>query len=425
MWGFMAEAGVSIAADTAPAGRWLSIVGIGEDGAEGLSPAARAAIAAAEIVFGGARHLALAGDLVTGEGRVWPSPFSLDGVLVARGRSVCVLASGDPFLYGVGASLARHVPAAEMAAFPAPSAFALAAARLGWAQQEVDMVSLHGRPLARLRPFLQDGARLLLLTSDGDGPAQVAAFATAHGCGAARLTVLEALGGPAERIRSATAEAFDLKDVAALNLVALEVRAAPDAPILPLAAGLADDLFEHDGQITKREVRALTLSSLAPRRGELLWDIGAGAGSIAIEWLLAHPSLSAIAIEGHGERAARIGRNAHKLGVPHLKIVEGAAPGALAGLPTPDVIFIGGGASEPGVFDTALAALKPGGRMVANAVTLETEALLIASHARLGGTLTRISLARSVAVKGMTGWRPAMPVTQWRWVKPGAMGEGA
>ena len=424
MWGFMADAEGIIAADTAPAGSWLSIVGIGEDGAEGLSPAARAAVSAAAIVFGGARHLALAGDLVNGEARVWPSPFSLDGVLAARGQRVCVLASGDPFLYGVGASLARHVPAEEMSAFPAPSAFALAAARLGWAQQEVDLLSLHGRPLARLRPFLQDGARLLLLTSDGEGPAQVAAFATAHGCGASHLTVLEALGGPVERIRSTTAEAFDLKDVAALNVVALEVRAAPEAPILPLAAGLADDLFEHDGQITKREVRALTLSSLAPRQGELLWDIGAGAGSIAIEWLLAHPSLSAIAIEGHGERAARIGRNAHKLGVPHLKVVEGAAPGALAGLPTPDVIFIGGGASEPGVFDTALAALKPGGRMVANAVTLETEALLIAAHARLGGTLTRISLARSVAVKGMTGWRPAMPVTQWRWEKP-RQGEGA
>ncbi|UDQ87553.1 precorrin-6y C5,15-methyltransferase (decarboxylating) subunit CbiE [Xanthobacter autotrophicus] len=414
----MADAKGIIAADTAPAGRWLSIVGIGEDGAEGLSPAARTAVSAAAIVFGGARHLSLAGDLVNGEARVWPSPFSLEGVLALRGRRVCVLASGDPFLYGVGASLARHVPAEEMAAFPAPSAFALAAARLGWAQQEVDLLSLHGRPLARLRTFLQDGARLLLLTSDGDGPAQVAAFATAHGCGASHLTVLEALGGPVERIRSTTAEAFDLKDVAALNVVALEVRAVPDAPILPLAAGLADDLFEHDGQITKREVRALTLSSLAPRRGELLWDIGAGAGSIAIEWLLAHPSLSAIAIEGHGERATRIGRNAHKLGVPHLKVVEGAAPGALAGLPTPDVIFIGGGASEPGVFDTALEALKPGGRMVANAVTLETEALLIAAHARLGGTLTRISLARSVAVKGMTGWRPAMPVTQWRWEKP-------
>ncbi|MFG1331400.1 precorrin-6y C5,15-methyltransferase (decarboxylating) subunit CbiE [Xanthobacter autotrophicus] len=403
---------------SAPAGRWLSIVGIGEDGADGLSPAARAAISCAEIVFGGARHLALAGNLVTGKAQVWPSPFSLAGVLAARGRAVCVLASGDPFLYGVGASLARHVPADEMRAFPAPSAFSLAAARLGWALQEVDLISLHGRPLARLRPFLQDGARLILLTSDGSGPRQVADFVTAHGCGASRLVVLEALGGPSERVRETRADAFAFTDVAALNVVALEVAADTDAPLLPLASGLADDLFEHDGQITKREIRALTLSSLAPRRGELLWDIGAGAGSIAIEWLLAHPSLNAIAIEGHAERAARIGRNAGRLGVPHLKVVEGAAPGALAGLPPPDVIFLGGGASEPGVFEAALAALKPGGRLVANAVTLETEAVLLAAHARLGGDLVRIALARSTPVKGMTGWRPAMPVTQWRYGKP-------
>ncbi|MDI4658335.1 precorrin-6y C5,15-methyltransferase (decarboxylating) subunit CbiE [Xanthobacter autotrophicus] len=403
---------------SAPAGRWLSIVGIGEDGADGLSPAARAAISCAEIVFGGARHLALAGGLVTGAAQEWPSPFSLAGVLAARGRAVCVLASGDPFLYGVGASLARHVPADEMRAFPAPSAFALAAARLGWALQDADLVSLHGRPLARLRPFLQHGARLILLTSDGDGPRQVADFVTAHGCGASRLVVLEALGGPSERVRETRADAFAFTDVAALNVVALEVVADADAPILPLASGLPDDVFEHDGQITKREIRALTLSSLAPRRGELLWDIGAGAGSIAIEWLLAHPSLSAIAIEGNADRAARIARNAGRLGVPHLRVVEGAAPGALAGLPPPDVIFLGGGASEAGVFDAALAALKPGGRLVANAVTLETEAVLLSAHARLGGDLVRIALARSVPVKGMTGWRPAMPVTQWRYCKP-------
>lgn len=402
----------------APTERWLSIVGIGEDGASGLSPAAREAVSSAEIVFGGARHLALAGALVTGAARPWPSPFSLDGVLAARGRQVCVLASGDPFLYGVGASLARHVPAAEMAAFPAPSAFALAAARLGWALQEADLVSLHARPIARLRPFLQRGARLILLTSDGDGPRQVADFATAHGCGASRLVVLEGLGGPMERVRETRADAFVFTDVAALNVVALEVAAADDSPLLPFASGLADELFEHDGQITKREVRALTLSSLAPRRGELLWDIGAGAGSIAIEWLLSHPSLSAIAIEENQARAARIARNALALGVPHLRIVEGAAPGALAGLPTPDVIFLGGGASEAGVFEAALAALKPGGRIVANAVTLETEALLLAAHARLGGDLVRIGLARTSPVKGMTGWRPAMPVTQWRYVKP-------
>lgn len=408
----------------APAGRWLSIVGIGEDGAAGLSPAAREAISAAEIVFGGARHLALAGGLVTGEARVWPSPFSLSGVLATRGRKVCVLASGDPFLHGVGASLARHVPAVEMAAFPAPSAFALAAARLGWALQDADLVSLHARPVTRMRPFLQDGARLILLTSDGDGPQQVAEFLAAHGCGASRLVVLEALGGPAERVRETRADAFAFTDVAALNVVALEVKAAEDAPLLPFASGLPDELFEHDGQITKREVRALTLSSLAPRRGELLWDIGAGAGSIAIEWLLSHPSLSAIAIEGDAGRATRIARNAGRLGVPHLKVVEGAAPGALAGLPAPDVIFLGGGASEAGVFDAALAALKPGGRMVANAVTLETEAVLLSAFARLGGDLVRIGLARSSPVKGMTGWRPALPVTQWRYGKPrGGSGE--
>ncbi|MEP9356063.1 precorrin-6y C5,15-methyltransferase (decarboxylating) subunit CbiE [Xanthobacter sp. KR7-65] len=414
-----------MAAIDAPAGRWLSIVGIGEDGVDGLSPAAAAAVSAAALVFGGQRHLALAAPLIRGAARPWPSPFSLDDVLAARGQAVCVLASGDPFLYGVGASLARHVPAAEMAAFPAPSAFALASARLGWAQQEADLVSLHGRPLARLRPFLQPGARLILLTSDGDGPRQVADFATAHGCGASRLVVLEALGGPAERLRETTAAGFDLSDVGALNVVALEVTADAGAPLLPSAAGLADELFAHDGQITKREIRAVTLSSLAPRRGELLWDIGAGAGSIAIEWLLAHPSLAAVAIEADPDRARRIAANATALGVPHLRVVEGAAPGALAGLPAPDVIFLGGGASAPGVLDAALSALKGGGRMVANAVTLETEALLIATRARLGGDLLRMSLARAAPVKGMTGWRPAMPVTQWRWQKPpDAGGEG-
>lgn len=403
---------------SAPAGRWLSIVGIGEDGAQGLSPAARAAVAGAELVFGGARHLALAAELVTGAAHAWPSPFGIDAVLAARGRQVCVLASGDPFLYGVGATLARHVPADEMRAFPAPSAFALAAARLGWAQQEADLVSLHGRPIVRLRPFLQPGARLILLTSDGAGPRQVAQFVAAQGCGASRLTVLEALGGPAERVRATRADAFALEDVGPLNVVALEVAAADDAPLLPHAAGLPDHLFEHDGQITKREIRALTLSTLAPRSGELLWDVGAGAGSIAIEWLLAHPSLAAIAIEADATRAARIARNAAALGVPHLKVMEGAAPGALAGLPRPDVIFLGGGASEPGVFETARAALKEGGRMVANAVTLETEHVLLDARARLGGELTRIALGRAAPVKGMSGWRPAMPVTQWRWVKP-------
>jgi precorrin-6Y C5,15-methyltransferase (decarboxylating) len=238
------------------------------------------------------------------------------------------------------------------------------------------------------------------------------------GFGESRLTVLEALGGAKERIRATTAAGFDLADIAELNLVGIEVAAAPGARIVAYTPGLSDDLFEHDGQITKREIRAVTLSSLAPRRGEYLWDIGAGSGSVAIEWMLAHPSLRAVAIEARADRAQRIGRNAAAFGVPELEVVEGRAPEALAELAAPDAVFIGGGASEPGVLDTAIAALKPGGRLVANAVTLETEAELIARQASLGGTLARIAISRADSVGGKTGWRPAMPVTQWVWVKP-------
>ncbi|WP_127090420.1 precorrin-6y C5,15-methyltransferase (decarboxylating) subunit CbiE [Aquabacter cavernae] len=410
--------GAEQARETAPVQPWLSIVGIGEDGAAGLSPAAAALVRGAERVFGGARHLALAGDLVAGTAHPWPSPFSegIAQVLAARGANVCVLASGDPFLHGVGATLARHVTAEEMRVVPAPSAFSLAAARLGWPLQETVCVSLHGREIARIRPHLHPGARILALTSDADGPAALAALLRDLGFGASRLSVLEALGGPRERVRAATADGFALGGIAPLNLVALEVHGA--GRVLHLGRGLPDDLFEHDGQITKREIRAMTLSALAPRRGERLWDIGAGAGSIAIEWLLCDPSLSAVAIEQDATRAARIAHNALALGVPQLRIVEGIAPSALSGLPPPDAVFIGGGASEPGVLDAALEALKSGGRIVANGVTLETEALLLAHHARLGGDLVRVSLARAAPVKGMTGWRPAMPVTQWVWEKP-------
>lgn len=403
--------------DTAPAAPWLSIVGIGEDGAAGLSPVAAALIRTADHVFGGARHLALAGDLVTGTAHPWPSPFAqgIAQVLAARGSRVCVLASGDPFLHGVGATLARHVTATEMRVIPAPSAFSLAAARLGWALQDVQCVSLHGREIGRVRPFLHPDARVLALTSDETGPAALAALLASLGFGASRLTVLEALGGPRERIRAARAEGFALTDMSALNLVAIAVEG--EAPVLHLGRGLPDDLFAHDGQLTKREIRAMTLSALAPRRGELLWDIGAGSGSIAIEWLLCDPSLSAIAIEQDAARAARVRQNADHLGVPQLHLVRGIAPAALDGLPPPDAIFVGGGASEPGVMDTALGALKPGGRIVANAVTLETEAVLLSLHARLGGDLVRVALSRASPVKGMTGWRPAMPVTQWSWTR--------
>jgi precorrin-6Y C5,15-methyltransferase (decarboxylating) len=399
--------------------RFLSIVGIGEDGVNGLGDNARVAISQASVVFGGKRHLELAASLISGEARPWPTPFdaAMRDVLALRGQKVCVLASGDPFFFGVGATLSRHLGPDEFTAYPAPSAFSLAASRLGWPLQEIETVSLHGRPLDLIRPLLHPGRRIIALTSDEKGPAELATLLSATGFGKSRLTVLEALGGEAEKIRIGTAAGFALPDINVLNVVAIEVEAEVGARVLPRGFGLDDALFEHDGQITKREIRALTLSSLAPRRGELLWDIGAGSGSIGIEWMLADPSLKAIAIEAHPERAARLRRNAGSFGVPGLALVEGTAPAALAGLPQPDAIFIGGGGSEDGVLDAAINALKPGGRLVANAVTLEMEAVLIAAQARLGGSLLRIDVSRAAPIGTMTGWKPAMPVTQWTWIK--------
>lgn len=400
---------------------WLSIVGIGEDGLPGLGEAAKAAIARAEVVFGGERHLALAAAAISGQPKPWLSPFSasVDAIVALRGHSVCVLASGDPFQHGVGGTLARRIDASEMTVFPHPSSFSLAAARLGWPLQDVLTLSLHGRPLDLIRPHLHPGARILALTSDEHGPAALAALLTDAGFGISIVTVLEALGGPQEVVRSHVAMHFALADINPLNICAISVVALPGARILPLTPGLDDALFEHDGQITKREVRALTLAALAPRHGETLWDIGAGSGSVAIEWLLAHPSLRAVAIEADAERAARIRRNAANFGVPHLELVEGVAPDALSDFdPLPHAIFVGGGGTDPGVLDAAIAALRTGGRLVANAVTLELEAVLLSRHAALGGTLTRIAVSRADAVGSMTAWRPAMPITQWAWTKP-------
>jgi precorrin-6Y C5,15-methyltransferase (decarboxylating) len=400
--------------------RWLSIVGVGEDGVEGLSATARGLIAGADIVFGGERHLRLTAALIKGEAKPWPSPFArgIDEVLASRGRQVCVLASGDPFHYGVGSVLAGRVPPEETLVVPAPSAFSFAASRLGWALPDIVLLSVHGRALDRIRPVLHPGARVLALTSDSEGPGALARLLAESGFGQSKLTVLEALGGARERVHTATAASFDLGGISDLNTVAIEVVAARDARVIALTPGLADALFEHDGQITKREIRAVTLSALAPLKGELLWDIGAGSGSVAIEWMLADPSLRAIAIEARADRAARILRNAAAFGVPGLELVEGRAPGALAGLARPDAVFIGGGASEGGVLDAAIVALRSRGRLVVNAVTLETEKELIARHAALGGTLTRIDIARAKPVGSKTGWRAAMPVTQWAWVKP-------
>jgi precorrin-6B C5,15-methyltransferase / cobalt-precorrin-6B C5,C15-methyltransferase len=405
--------------ETAASFHWLSIVGIGEDGIDGLSTAARELVQRAEIVFGGRRHLALAAPLIRGAARPWPSPFegAVKEVLEHRGRAVCVLASGDPYLYGIGSLLARHVDPREVQALPAPSSFSLAAARLGWALADTAQLSLHARALDLVRPHLQPGARVLALTSDGQAPAALARLLTSAGFGASRLTVLEALGGPRERIRSTSAAQLDLDCIDDLNVVAIEAAAHPTARVIARAVGLSDALFEHDGQITKREIRAITLSSLAPRRGELLWDIGAGAGSVAIEWMLADASLRAIAVERNAERTARIKRNATAFGVPGLVVIEGAAPAALENLAPPDAIFIGGGASDPGVLDRCVLALRSGGRLVVNAVTLETESLVLERRTRLGGELIQIAVAHAGPLGSKTGWRPAMPVTQWVWVK--------
>jgi precorrin-6Y C5,15-methyltransferase (decarboxylating) len=396
---------------------WLAVVGIGEDGIDGLSPAARALVAQAELVVGGRRHLALAGDLAA-ETVAWPSPIegALDVIEARRGRPVCVLASGDPFFFGVGAMLMRRFSPEEMLCLPAPSAFALAAARLGWSQQDLTTLSLHGRPLEAILPHLQPGQRILALSWDEATPAKLAALLAARGMGRSRLTVCEAMGGPRERIRASEAESFALDNIAALNTIALDVIADRGAKILPRAPGLPDDWFEHEGQITKRDIRAVTLSALAPRRGEVLWDVGAGSGSIGIEWMLADPANRAVAIEADAERAARAARNALSLGVPALEVVVGRAPEAFRDLGTPDAVFIGGGAA--GAIEAAAAALRPGGRLVVNAVTLETQALLVEERAKRGGDLVQIAVAHAEPVGRFTGWRAAMPIVQWRWTRP-------
>lgn len=395
--------------------QWLAILGIGEDGVEGMTAAARAVLQSADVVYGGARHLALAGALIRGEARPWPSPLAdaLPDLLHLRPRPVAVLASGDPYCYGIGARLARLVPVAETLCLPAPSAFALACAQLGWALADVATLSLCGRALATLIPHLQPGARLLVLSADARTPAQVAELLRGRGFGASRITIMEALGGPRARIRTFAATDPLPADIDPLNVIAVELHAAADATVLPLASGLPDEFFEHDGQLTKQEVRAVTLAALAPRLGALLWDIGAGSGAIAIEWLLRHPANRAIAIEQRAERAARALRNAAALGVPRLDMIEGAAPAALQGLPPPDAVFIGGGAERPGVVDAAWNALRPGGRLVANAVAIETEQVVFAACRQHGGTLRRIGVERLDALGALHAFRPAMTVTQW------------
>jgi len=397
---------------------WLSIVGIGEDGLAGLTAPARALVDDAEILIGGERHLAMLPE----DGRerlAWPSPLSalLDEIESRRGTRVCVLASGDPLWYGVGISLLKRIRRSEITILPGRSSFTLTAARIGWALAEVDCLTLHGRPLSLLHPYIQPDARLIILSEDASTPAAVAALLTKRGYGASRVTVLEHLDGAKERCLEGTAAAWAADDIADLNTVAVECAADPGAPLLPRTPGLPDEAFRHDGQMTKREVRAATLAALMPVAGQLLWDVGAGCGSVAVEWMRAAPRAHSIAIERKAERRAMIAENAEALGTPLLRIVAGEAPAALDGLEAPDAVFIGGGASNPAILAAGWAALKPGGRLVANAVTLEGEAALLAWQKEHGGALTRIAVSRAEPVGPFRGWRPMMPVTQYSSVK--------
>lgn len=394
-----------------PDGPWLTIIGIGEDGLDGLSSAAREALEGAAFITGAPRHLALLPALKAEYGS-WPAPFEegIAALLARRGQPTVMLASGDPFWFGAGTSITRHLEPREWTAHPAPSTFALAAARLGWALQDTECHGLHAAPLTRLRPSLMPGRRAILLLRDGSAVGTLADWLTEQGFGASTLHVLEALGGPRERIRRCMAAGLDLTDIA--HPVAVGLSVAGVGGTLPRSSGIADDWFDHDGQITKRPARALTLSALAPRPGETLWDIGAGSGSVAIEWLLAHPSTGATAFEADPERAERARANALALGVDRLTVIEGRAPAILDGRSRPDAIFIGGGLS-PSLLETLFA--LPGGptRLVANAVTLESEALLAEWHARKGGDLLRIELAQAASIGSRRGWRSAYPLVQW------------
>ncbi len=394
---------------------WLTIVGIGEDGALGAE--ARAAVEQADLLVGGARHLALvpAGGA---ERRAWPSPMMplVDEILAGpRDRRVVVLASGDPMLHGVGASFAARLAAGEYRVIPQPSAFSLTCARLGWPLAEATLVSAVGKPLDLMRVAVQPGRRLVVY---GAVASEVARLLAEMGYGGSGITALEHLGGPAEARCDGIARHWTHPSHPDLVTVAVTCVADPATRPLSTQAGLPDEVFESDGQMTKREVRAATLARLVPLPGQLLWDVGAGTGTIAIEWSRAHPSCRAVAIERRDDRARRIAINAHKLGVPTVRIVEGVLPAALDGLPAPDAIFIGGGIGTEGLVERCWRALKPGGRLVANVVTVAGEATLAAWQQRLGGELVRIAVARAEPIGDMLGWRGLAPVTQWTILKP-------
>ncbi|WP_208353415.1 precorrin-6y C5,15-methyltransferase (decarboxylating) subunit CbiE [Pseudaestuariivita rosea] len=391
---------------------WLTLIGLGEDGTEGLSPASQAALSEADVIMGPPRHLNLLPDDGKTRRISWPVPFA-DGIpelLRLRGTPVAVLASGDPFWFGAGSVITRDLQAHEWCAFPGPSSFSLTTARMGWPLEQTTCFGLHAAPFSRLRPHLAPDARLIVLLRDGQAVHDLGAYLTNQGLGDSALTVFEALGGPRENRTDTRADALSKHAFSHPVCVALTVMGKGRA--LPKTSGLPDDFFDHDGQITKAPMRAVTLSALAPRKYERLWDIGSGSGSIAIEWLLSDPTTEAIAIEAQSDGAERIRTNANTLGVDRLQVITGTAPEALGDLPAPDAVFIGGGLSEA-LLQHLQETLLPGTRLVANAVTLEAEALLTYWQAKLGGTLLRVELSRAGPLGAKRGWQTAYPVVQW------------
>lgn len=395
---------------------WLHIVGIGEDGMAGLAPATRAVVEAAEVIIGGDRHHELS-EGVTARRISWPSPFDalIDTLHRLKGRRVVVLATGDPLWFSVGARIGRAIAHSDIVYHPQISAFQLASARMGWSLADVETLTVHGRPVEQMIAFIQPGARLLILTTGADTPGQIARFLAERGFGGSKMSVLAAMGAADEVRFDGVAESWD-QTVPAFNTLAVECVAAPDAALLPRVPGLSDDLFQHDGTMTKQEVRAVTLAKLIPMRDALLWDIGTGCGSVAVEWMRAARHARAIGIEPRPDRRALAAANALALGVPKLQLIDGEVPAALDGLESPDAVFIGGGLSRE-TFAAAWDALRPLGRLVCNAVTLESEALLLALQREHGGQLVKIAVNRAEPVGRLTGWKPLMPVTQWSLVK--------
>jgi precorrin-6B C5,15-methyltransferase / cobalt-precorrin-6B C5,C15-methyltransferase len=389
----------------------VTVVGIGADGWTGLPPRSKTVLEQADVLVGGPRQLALLPDAVPGRRVPLPSPLrpGLSELVAAHASAaLVVLASGDPMFYGIGSTLIGILGAARVRVLPHPSSVSLAAARLGWPLEEVSVVSLVGRPRELLHPVLQPGRRVFALTAETTAAAGIQKLLDDRGFGGSQVMVLADLGGEQEAVGPAAGRPHSR-----LAIIAIDCRLEAGAAPLPCVPGLPDDAFEHDGQITKREIRALALAALAPVPGQLLWDVGAGSGSVGIEWMRVHPASRTIAIEPRPDRRERMVRNAAALGVPGLVVVPGSAPGALSGLPRPDAVFIGGGVTDDGVVRACWDALAAGGRLVANAVTLEGQAVLADWWRRTGGTLTRIGVERAEPLGTFTTWRPALPVVQW------------